>query len=363
MIIQEHNEPGKNPHSGQSFFDDPEKQVGEVSAPAVAQQRTPTDILKEIYSLQAPQPTYDPQRPEEIKRIGRVNAIGEGLKTIGDIVSLGVGANVTKRAPDQVTPNMLSALWQNRDKAAAQKDNWNYQNYLTKLRNAQTELGQVNHDNSVALQQQNRKEDITRQDTWRTEDNTHRDTREGIADNRYDTNYKDDQQWRNVGEFENWKKKTDHQFGLDMQKLDKRLSGEMAKYAAKASFNGKNFNLFDDSGQVVKTLSPGELEKITQLILKDPAVAASATHDIGLMKAQFGEGLSKQAEQTIIAYYWNKSPEVIKYLKGSQQSAAPASNLSPQGQAEQNQAVQNTANKLPGLGTTNTTFKLPGLGK
>ena len=106
--------------------------------------RTANDIVKEILSFQAPQPTYDPQRPEEIKRIGRVNAIGEGIKTIGDIVSLGAGANVNRRAPDQVTPNMLSALWQNRDKAAAQKDNWNYQNYLTKLRNAQAELGQIN---------------------------------------------------------------------------------------------------------------------------------------------------------------------------------------------------------------------------
>lgn len=161
---------GAKKEQSKSFFSDPSKFINyedmrpqdrvnqsELTIPLVKpetetieqpeiKKRTAEDIVKSIYSFDPPKPVYDPQRPEEIKRIGRVNAIGEGLKTIGDIVSLGTGANVNRRAPDQVTPNMLSALWQNRDKTAAQKDNWNYQNYLTKLRNAQTELGQINSE-------------------------------------------------------------------------------------------------------------------------------------------------------------------------------------------------------------------------
>lgn len=362
MIIQEQDNTGNNSKNKKSFFDDPEKILGD--AQPTQQPRTAQDILQSIYSIEAPRPTYDPNRPEEIKRIAKLNAIGEGLKSIGDMVALGKGANVTRREPDRTNPQMLSALWQNVDKANAQQDNWNWQNYLSKIRNANAELGQVNHDNTVARQEKNRAEDISRQETWRDEDQQYRDERNNIVDSRYDQNFEREKAWREGGgELNQWKDKTKFQFGLDMEKLDKRLSAEMAKYAAKANFNGKNFILFDDGGQPVKTLAPGELEKITQIILKDPQVSASATKDIGLMKAQFGEGLSKQALQTIIAYYWDKSPAVLEYLKGAQQEQKSTSGLSPQGQAEQDSAVQQNAAKLPGLGNQNTPFKFPGLGK
>ena len=342
MIIQEQQPiPGKNPHTGQSFYDNSDNMLGDVVTPTPSVQqeqpvRTAKDITRDIFSAQMPQPTYDANRPEEIKRIAKLNAIGEGLKTIGDFVSLGVGANVRRREPDRTTPQLLSQLWQNVDKANAQKDNWNWQNYLAKIRNLNMELGQ-----------KNREDDIARQEKYRTEDITHRDAREKIADTRYDDNLERVKAWREGGgEFENWKKKVAYQFGLDMQKLDKRMTAELAKYSAKANFSGKKFTLYDDQGNAVKVLDPGELEKVTQMVLKDPAVSELAKKDISLMKAQFGAGLSKQALQTITAYYWDKSPMVQEYLKGSQKQVAPAVNYSPSGQAEQNKAIQDSMNKI-----------------
>ena len=88
----------------------------------------------------------------------------------------------------------------------------------------------------------------------------------------------------------------------------------MIKYEAKSKFDGKNFNLYDDSGNTIATLEPGEAEKLIQLILKDPETSKLANDDFNYMKAQFGDGLSKQNIMNIVAYYWDKSPLALKFL-------------------------------------------------
>jgi hypothetical protein len=340
MIIQEHN--GPEVQKGKSFFDNPENMVGDV-VDNTQRQRTPNDILKEIYSAEPPQPTYDPNRPEEIKRIGRVNAIGEGLKVLGDFVSLGTGANVNRREPDRTTPNMLSALWQNIDKVSAQKDNWNYQNYLNKIRNAQTELGQVNHDNDVASANARYRDGIIRQEArdvknYENESKIRAEDRQGRIDL---------EKLRAENDLKKLKEDLKGQSGLIAQRtageisiLEKRIASGLSSSGGYGTSSKDKFKLYDAGKNVVGELDKGELEYLAGLIANDDGIFKSG-YNKTIMHIRKGEPVSDNELELLVQSKWNK----LKNANGLFKTPAK-STLSPQGQVEQNQEVQKTVQKL-----------------
>jgi hypothetical protein len=88
---------GQHYHEGDVIPQDANTTVvnpdGSPADPVTAQK-----IMTEIYSKG---PTYDPKRPEEIRRIARMSAIGKGMSVLTEALSLGLGGRVRRRPDDQ----------------------------------------------------------------------------------------------------------------------------------------------------------------------------------------------------------------------------------------------------------------------
>ena len=338
-------------NTGRSIYDGREKMTFPAINPSSSvqvqeqpKQRTSRDIINEIFSTPVPKPTYDPNRTEETKRQMRLNSLGRGLKVLGDAFSLSKGANVVPRQPDNTNQVLLGKLHNYIDNYNKNLDTWNYQNYMNNVKKGITELNQINIENKAAA-------DLTRQAYEREQD---------------ERNFK----WRE-GEPERQQEFARYQSDLRMKEDAQKLKGDLLKATAKVQANNKGFMLYDDYGNTVKQLGVGELEKAFDLIIHDPVTAKAANDDYTFMKAEFGEGLTKQTMQTIIGGHWQESPEFLRYIGVSQ----------PQQTKPDNSVFKNINSRppylgpyrqhenfsLPGIGsqnisnTSDNTFKLPGL--
>jgi hypothetical protein len=113
------------------------------------QERTPQMVMKEMFAFTPKRPTYDPARPEEMKRLAKASAIGKGLNVVGDIIGLSAGANVNKRQDDNKEERYLNSMYNYLDDYTRRLDNWNYQDFANKMRLGQMELQQANQRESL----------------------------------------------------------------------------------------------------------------------------------------------------------------------------------------------------------------------
>ena len=117
------------------------------------ERRSSNDILKDIFSYTPPKPTYDPNRPEEMKRLARNSAIAKGLNLVGDTFALAKGANVNKRQPDNKEYQFLNSAYGYIDKNNERMDEWNWRDFANKLRAGEMSLRQANQDKDFQAQQ------------------------------------------------------------------------------------------------------------------------------------------------------------------------------------------------------------------
>lgn len=100
--------------------------------PAVTQNKQSYQIMEDIYSL--PKPEYDATKASEIKRLAKINALSQGFNVLGDVISLGMGANVNKRQPDTL-PQQLWQYKQHYDDTYQQRlDQWRTQQAVQRIR-------------------------------------------------------------------------------------------------------------------------------------------------------------------------------------------------------------------------------------
>ena len=285
----------------------------ESAAPVVEQRElNPREKILQAYQRlieTQEKPKFDTESQEYLQRAAKYNAIGKGLSNLAEIFSLAKGGNVPGPEKDGKIQSYIGKYFQNIDDYRDKVDRYNIMNNQNQMRfhemlyrdalDAEAkEKEQSRYDDNIAYRN---KKDEKEEARWREQFEANQNNM--AADNQRQQDALD------------WQKKSPYvQHGLRMDELNQKIKGEMMKYEARSKFNGKNFNLYDDAGNTIATLEPGEAEKLVQMILKDPETSGLATADINLMKAQLGDGLSKQNIMTIVAYYWSKSPMAMKYL-------------------------------------------------
>ena len=119
-------------------------EVPPVTEEPVVKKRTSRDIVNEMMNTSFPKPTYDPNRPEELKRLARSNAIAKGINLIGDTAGLAMGANVNRRNPDGKEAKYIDDMFKYIDDYDKKEERWNYQNTANEFRKNQLELSQLN---------------------------------------------------------------------------------------------------------------------------------------------------------------------------------------------------------------------------
>lgn len=277
------------------------------------------EILKEILSYEAPKPSYDPNREEELKRIARLNTFSKGVGVLGDVLSSSVGGNVNQKAPDKTNYGLLQNYHNYIDNYSNRKDDWNYRNWMSKIQQA------VRGDE---IDFRNKKFEVDQEDKKLGRE-LQRDQLESTKEYHNSLATERDRQFeldKRRMDLETKKPYVQHE--MQMKELDERLNNDLEKYQIKLQHDGKYPVLYDDNGKQVRILKPGEKEKILSFILSDndPKISNSIKKDIEQFYDLFGDRLNSKHMDILIGKYWDKSPQVLQYLGMGQQQQQINSN-------------------------------------
>lgn len=104
------------------------------------------ELVKRFYSAEPPKPSLDQGKLDRINKLGRINTISKGVNVLGDILSLGLGANVRKAGPDTVTPELARQYQATLDKYKGDKDIYEMRNFQKTREDALFGLNRADHD-------------------------------------------------------------------------------------------------------------------------------------------------------------------------------------------------------------------------
>lgn len=267
----------------------------------------PKQVVEDIYTR--PAPKYDQARQDRLKRLAKVNALGEGLKAVGDIFSLSQGALVNKRQPDGKNDRLMEMFQGYEDDYSRRLDQHNRDEFNLKL-------------------QQLREK---KQDDWRRADLDWRKSEAGRSQYNTDRQFgameldreerrKDREQGREFQEknMERMQEQFDKQHGLAWAQLNWQQQKSLMDHAMKVQQEGdKNaFRLYTSDGkEMARVDQKGGVDALLSVILAD----TGASTEIDALKAQFGEGLSPEIKRYLVGKYWEKSPAAVKWLEGNGQ--------------------------------------------
>ena len=330
------NKDNANPTGRGSFFQEEGKALFSPSPVGVNQVQAPPkprmtaeDLINQVMSIPNPKPVYDAQRPEEIKRLMKGNALSEAFRTLGETFSLAKGGTVNRREPNQTNSQYQNALWNTIDNYNQKTDAWNNQEYMNNVRRGLTKLDQFNKDKAFSS-------DLAKQKYNIAKDNRNYQ----LDKDKFDAD-KDYKKWLKDKELDDdveSKRKWEAEFGVDRERAAETARHNQASegiQSKRAEGTSRTPVLYDDQGNEILRLRPSEEQKLIGIILDDPA----AKNEMALLKPSLGEPLSSETKKYLIAKYWNKFPAAIQYVN---QLTGTETNI-PQPTAPGTQATQDTS--------------------
>jgi hypothetical protein len=228
-----------------------------------------TRIMNEIYQKG---PTYDQKRPEEIRRITKMNAIGKGVSVLSEALALGLGGRVRRRPDDKTIP----ALWKD---MKAYDDNYN------RRKDEQIVRDRMNAVRAAMQKRPDRyKMHVANEsERYSTADNSYRNKRLALSA---------------------------EQLKLERDKFNAALrKGGSGKGGEPASF----WQVWDDFGKPVAEigLKDGEVEAAYRMLTLDPDMG----DNIDALQAVYGDKFDQSIMRYLIGKYWQKAPGVWQFLK------------------------------------------------
>lgn len=283
-------------------------------APNVITTEKPTthsDRMKELFALRMEKPAYDPNRPEELKRLARASVLAKGMNLIGDNIALAKNANVNRRQPDNTEKAYLGQMYNYLDNYTRRLDDWNYRDFVNKLRTGEMAMQQENWDRAFEQRQQN-----TDRAFASDQYNKDRDylTKQDNFEKEMDFNEKKFQQSEAYQKM-NANERSRHNKQMEAASMIRATNTGRGTGTTK-----EPYILWGDKGSKVE-LEQNEKEKVLSLILADPNIQVT-DNDMELLEPKMGEPVSTNAINQIVQKYWQRSGAVQQYLKekeGSQQ--------------------------------------------
>lgn len=274
--------------------------------------RTSSDIVREMFSYSPPKPTYDPNRPEELKRLARASALGKGLNVVGDIIGLGAGANVKRRQPDNRELGYLNSMYNYIDDYNRRMDDWNWKDYMNRLRGKETELGLLEKEKDREIRDRMFQADQIWKQLGFQSDQAYKkwqmekaEKDQELAEKRIDQQADEARQRAAIAYSRMEWDKVKHYNDMALKAADHQLKAE-----------GKGYNLYSsDRRQKVKINDQGELQKLYTLIVNDKALQDDVSARMKLLEPSFGSPGSANEQRIIVSEFWEKSQDAQNWLK------------------------------------------------
>lgn len=116
--------------------DHPYQPQDAVPPPVVQPQVSVADqLMKDLFSTRETAPVPDAAKAERLRRMGRLNQVSRGVGVLGDMLSLGLGANVKRRQPDNVAPAIYQAYENMMDRDKSLMDAYKLRDFQTQRSN------------------------------------------------------------------------------------------------------------------------------------------------------------------------------------------------------------------------------------
>ncbi len=113
----------------------------QVSKPAADPYAKATELQNRLFSMREAAPTPDVAKEARLQRMGRLNAIGQTVGVLGNMLSLGMGGQVKRSAPDQTAPALYSQYSSLIDKDRADQEAWKHRDFEQQINNLRMGLG------------------------------------------------------------------------------------------------------------------------------------------------------------------------------------------------------------------------------
>ncbi len=124
--------------------------------------KTPEDYIRDIYTP-APKPYFDTESADYKKRAAKLNALGQGLSGVADILSLAQGGQVNAPVRNNKVQGYLADYWNQRQDYTKRLDDWNARDAANKSLANRIALNQWNSDRAHEAQKKWRAIDDERQ--------------------------------------------------------------------------------------------------------------------------------------------------------------------------------------------------------
>lgn len=273
---------------------------------------TGREIIMSLYDTPAPKPEFDTTTPDYLKRAARLNALGRGLSTLGDVFTLKRGGNVNRPTPDNKTGAYVDNYFKYLDDYKNKVDQYNLLDFQNKMRLGQALAGQANTDRSFNEISKRRDEDVR--------------YRESQAD-------KSQERWQKGFDFQKQqyeeqpeRQKELYRFQESLRNARKKdnLEEWIAKESLKLQFDKQKnqYVLYDSQGKPSAAVNDeGQIQRLYHVITSDPKMKEEADAMMEVLKAELGEGVTMNHMKVIVSKLWDRSDQAKEFLGVNQQNS------------------------------------------
>lgn len=251
-------------------------------------------------------PEYNTRYEKQQKALMTAQTIGNALALVGDVAGVAAGAPV-KRRQFKPTEPYLQAIENKRMQYMKDTEAFDREKSL----NLRVLAGLITQEEANAEAAAYRNEtlglaknrDLRDAETLKL--NQEKDRRASVAQGEAtklgQDKLKEDQRQFNLTQ------------SAKKEEITAKNAAEMVKNVQKDEKG--NLGLFTDTGKKVASLDESMVNKAFAMIQEDYGDSPALQDDITLLKAQFGEGLSKDARAFLVTKHWNNSPKAKKFLQ------------------------------------------------
>ncbi|WP_163321695.1 hypothetical protein [Draconibacterium mangrovi] len=264
----------------------------------------PEELINQIYTP-APKPYFDTEAADYKKRAAKLNALGQGLSGVADIISLARGGQVNAPVQNNKVPAYINSYWNQRNDYLRRMDDWNNRDAANKSLAARVALNQYNTDRNYGLAAGRAAND----DKWKQLQYLQK---EGYNQWLKDKHTQDSEESRRRWEVEmDWKMKLPY--------INAALAKDKMWWKVQYDNDKKIYTLLDENGVARHQLAgDGDIQKLYSLIVDDPKMAQTISGRMKQLKSQFGEGVNMNHMKVIVSEFWDKVPNAAQYLNRGQ---------------------------------------------
>ena len=104
------------------------------------------ELISKYFNTKEEAPVLNQAKVERLQKMGRINTLGRGLNVLGDGISLALGANVKRKAPDTTAPALYQSYENTLDQHTQEVKGYKQRQFQKSLNDIQFGIGRLDKE-------------------------------------------------------------------------------------------------------------------------------------------------------------------------------------------------------------------------